>query len=272
MFPRNELMEGWGCLWTRPLYVSGGDLQPLQQQRKALKLSRNHLERTFTPPHRATWAWYQRLCGWLRSQITEKLLTFGKHSSFSLTSPFPSFHEVTCSKQSLDCILPPSHIAVPSRNSPHTAVAASLVSTSHRLKKSTDTYIFYLTRMNFSFLRQPHLCVSVGGGHVQNISISQLESASKASLLTILWVESDYQRASLWRCSDDTEEAQQTQKNRGSRATGIKQISAASRASDEETKPRKWRGLQHVPQTRQRAGGAWWRPWGVDVQYACAHI
>lgn len=29
VFPRNELMEGWRCLWTRPLYASGGDFQPL---------------------------------------------------------------------------------------------------------------------------------------------------------------------------------------------------------------------------------------------------
>lgn len=42
--------------------------------------------------------------GWHGPQITEKLLTFGNHSSFfPLTSPFSSFHVVTCCKQSMDC-------------------------------------------------------------------------------------------------------------------------------------------------------------------------
>lgn len=89
----------------KPLCVWKG-FTAIQAAQATLKLRSNqHLEQKFTPLHRATStrAQQQQLSGWLRSQITEQLLTFCIHLPPPPPSPFPLFCVVACNRQSIYC-------------------------------------------------------------------------------------------------------------------------------------------------------------------------
>lgn len=99
----------------KPLCVWKG-FTAIQAAQATLKLRSNqHLEQKFTPLHRATStrAQQQQLSGWLRSQITEQLLTFCIHL------PPPPHLPSLCSVWSrvtdrAYTVLPPSHPAISS--------------------------------------------------------------------------------------------------------------------------------------------------------------
>lgn len=126
---RNELLKGLRCLWTSvktPLCLEGiyGHSSGTENPKTFQKPPGAELQ-TATPSHMSLISATATLSGWLGSQITEQLLTFGKHSSFFPTSPFPSFHVVTCRKQSIYCTSSISHCHLQhGRNTPQSDLTA----------------------------------------------------------------------------------------------------------------------------------------------------